>query len=213
MRQLFPSPVDPVDPADVYGDPPRAGPGGRPGVRLNMIASVDGATTVAGVSGGLGGGADHELFALLRSLADVVLVAAGTVRAEGYGPSRVPVAVVTRSCRLDWESPFFTAPVARPIVVTVAAPRPTPWAAAATGPSWPRAARPSTPSWPAPACWTSSASASPPARSAATPSASWTASRSPARPPCACARSASRTGSCSCATARGRVVRLPAWTH
>jgi riboflavin biosynthesis pyrimidine reductase len=120
MRQLFPSPVDPVDPADVYGDPPRAGPGGRPGVRLNMIASVDGATTVAGVSGGLGGGADHELFALLRSLADVVLVAAGTVRAEGYGPSRVPVAVVTRSCRLDWESPFFTAPVARPIVVTVA---------------------------------------------------------------------------------------------
>jgi riboflavin biosynthesis pyrimidine reductase len=120
MRQLFPSPVDPVDPADVYGDPPRAGPGGRPGVRLNMIASVDGATTVAGVSGGLGGGADHDLFALLRSLADVVLVAAGTVRAEGYGPSRVPVAVVTRSCRLDWESPFFTAPVARPIVVTVA---------------------------------------------------------------------------------------------
>jgi riboflavin biosynthesis pyrimidine reductase len=145
MRQLFPSPVDPVDPADVYGDPPRTGPGGRPGVRLNMIASVDGATTVAGVSGGLGGGADHELSALLRSLADVVLVAAGTVRAEGYGPSRVPVAVVTRSCRLDWESPFFTAPVARP--------------------------------------------------------------------PCACARSASRTGSCSCATARGRVVRLPAWTH
>ena len=27
---------------------------------------------------------------------------------------------MTRSCRLDWESPFFTAPVARPIVVTVA---------------------------------------------------------------------------------------------
>jgi len=120
MRRLFPDPLDPVDPAGVYGDPPRTGPGGRPGVRLNMIASVDGATTVAGVSGGLGGGADHDLFALLRSLADVVLVAAGTARAEGYGPSRVPVAVVTRSCRLDWEAPFFTAPVARPIVVTVA---------------------------------------------------------------------------------------------
>jgi riboflavin biosynthesis pyrimidine reductase len=28
---------------------------------------------------------------------------------------------VTRSCRLDWDSPFFTAPIARPIVVTVAA--------------------------------------------------------------------------------------------
>jgi riboflavin biosynthesis pyrimidine reductase len=107
MRQLFPDPLDPIDPAHVYGEPPRTGPGGRPGVRLNMIAS-------------LGGAADHDLFALLRSLADVVLVAAGTVRAEGYGPSRVPVAVVTRSCRLDWEARFFTAPVARPIVVTVA---------------------------------------------------------------------------------------------
>jgi riboflavin biosynthesis pyrimidine reductase len=29
--------------------------------------------------------------------------------------------VVTRSCRLAWEAPFFTAPLARPLVVTVAA--------------------------------------------------------------------------------------------
>jgi riboflavin biosynthesis pyrimidine reductase len=49
-----------------------------------------------------------------------VLVAAGTVRAERYGPSAVPVAVVTRSCRLDWDSRFFTAQDARPLVVTVA---------------------------------------------------------------------------------------------
>jgi len=119
MRQLLPRFVDPVDPLAVYADLPVAA--GRPGVRLNMIASVDGATAVAGVAGGLGGKADQDLFALLRSLADVVLVAAGTVRAERYGPSSVPIAVVTRSCRLDWDSPFFTAPKARPMVVTVAA--------------------------------------------------------------------------------------------
>ncbi|HEV8652381.1 MAG TPA: dihydrofolate reductase family protein [Actinomycetes bacterium] len=118
MRQLFPTFLDPADPMAVYGDLPPAG--SRPGVRLNMIASVDGATAVAGVSGGLGGKADHALFAVLRSLADVVLVAAGTVRAERYGPSTVPVAVVSRSCRLDWDAPFFTSPTARPIVVTVA---------------------------------------------------------------------------------------------
>ena len=118
MRQLLPRFVDPVDPLAVYADLPVAA--GRPGVRLNMIASVDGATAVAGVAGGLGGKADQDLFALLRSLADVVLVAAGTVRAERYGPSSVPIAVVTRSCRLDWESPFFTAQIARPVVVTVA---------------------------------------------------------------------------------------------
>jgi riboflavin biosynthesis pyrimidine reductase len=118
MRQLLPTPVDPVDPMAVYGDLPVTP--GRPAVRLNMIASVDGATTLAGVSGGLGGPADHALFAVLRSLAEVVLVAAGTVRAERYGPSSTPVAVVSRSLRLDWDAPFFTAPLARPIVVTVA---------------------------------------------------------------------------------------------
>jgi riboflavin biosynthesis pyrimidine reductase len=118
VRQLFPTFLDPVDPMAVYGDLPTAG--SRPSVRLNMIASVDGATAVAGVSGGLGGKADHALFAVLRSLADVVLVAAGTVRTERYGPSTVPVAVVSRSCRLDWDAPFFTSPIARPIVITVA---------------------------------------------------------------------------------------------
>jgi riboflavin biosynthesis pyrimidine reductase len=118
VRQLFPEPVDPVDPADVYGDLPTAG--SRPALRLNMIASADGATTVAGASGGLGGPADRALFLLLRSLADVVLVAAGTMRADRYGPSSVPVAVVSRSCRFDWDAPFFSAQKARPIVVTVA---------------------------------------------------------------------------------------------
>jgi riboflavin biosynthesis pyrimidine reductase len=118
VRQFFPQLIDPVDPAEVYRDWPVAA--GRLPVRLNMIASVDGATTLAGVSGGLGGPADHALFTVLRSLAEVVLVAAGTVRAERYGPSSTPVAVVSRSLRLDWDAPFFTAQVARPLVVTVA---------------------------------------------------------------------------------------------
>ena len=82
-----------------------------------MISSIDGATTLGGVSGGLGSAADKRVFATLRSLADVVLVAAGTMRAEHYGPSATPIAVVTHSAQLDWESPFFTAAKARPIVL------------------------------------------------------------------------------------------------
>jgi len=117
MRQLFPHPVDVVDPAEVYADLPIAE--GRPGVRLNMIASVDGGTAWKGVSGSLGGPGDKAVFAALRSLADVVLVAAGTVRAEHYGPSTLPIAVVTRSAMLDWQSPFFSQATARPIVLTV----------------------------------------------------------------------------------------------
>jgi riboflavin biosynthesis pyrimidine reductase len=116
VRQLLPEVVDPVDPADVYADLPTAS--GRPAVRLNMISSVDGATAVGGVSGSLGSLADKRVFAVLRSLADVVLVAAGTVRAEHYGPSTVPIAVVTRTAQLDWQSPLFTEAKARPIVLT-----------------------------------------------------------------------------------------------
>jgi riboflavin biosynthesis pyrimidine reductase len=135
VRQLFPVTVEAVDPSDVYGTAPRAS--GRPGVRLNMIASVDGATSVDGLSGALGGPSDRRVFFALRSVADVVLVAAGTMRAEGYGPAELPaevrdarqragqtpvpaIAVVSRSCDLDWQTPFFTAATVRPIIVTVA---------------------------------------------------------------------------------------------
>ena len=71
------------------------------------------------MSGGLGGSGRQRVFAVLRSLADVVLVAAGTVRAENYGPAAVPIAVVTRTAELDWQSPFFTEAKARPIILTV----------------------------------------------------------------------------------------------
>ena len=116
MRQLFPEPVDSVEALDVYRDLPLVE--GRPVVRLNMISSVDGSTAVDGLSGGIGGPADRKVFAALRSLADVVLVAAGTVRAETYGPAQLPIAVVSGSLRLDWDTPFFTAATHRPIVIT-----------------------------------------------------------------------------------------------
>jgi riboflavin biosynthesis pyrimidine reductase len=118
MRQLWPFSRDPVDPTTLYAELPRAGT--RPAVRLNMIASIDGATALAGLSGELGGPADQALFAVMRSRADIVLVAAGTVRAEHYGPLGLPVAVISRSCRLDWNSAFFTAATTPPIVITVA---------------------------------------------------------------------------------------------
>ena len=41
-----------------------------------------------GRSGGLSGDADRLVFSVLRSLADVILVGAGTARAEQYRPVR-----------------------------------------------------------------------------------------------------------------------------
>ena len=61
------------------------GPG--PWVRVVFIASADGAATLDGRAGGLGSPADQRLLSLSRHDADVVLVGAGTIRAEGYeGP-------------------------------------------------------------------------------------------------------------------------------
>jgi riboflavin biosynthesis pyrimidine reductase len=54
-------------------------------VRANFVSSVDGAATHNGLSAGLGSPADRRVFDLLRRLADVIVVGAGTVRAEGYG--------------------------------------------------------------------------------------------------------------------------------
>jgi riboflavin biosynthesis pyrimidine reductase len=134
MRMLFPKPVAAVDPRSVYADVPHNDR--RPSVRLNMVVSVDGGTSWNGVSGALGGSADKALFAVLRSLADVVLVASGTMREEHYGPAvlgseiqdtrleqgQTPVpkiAVVSHTCQFDWNTPFFTAAAERPIVITV----------------------------------------------------------------------------------------------
>lgn len=107
----------------------------RAHLRANMISSLDGAATHQGLSGGLNGPADKQVFDLLRRLADVIIVGAGTVRAEGYGAMRLdaadvawrhaqgltdhPVfAIVSGRLDLDPTSPVFTEAPVRPLVFT-----------------------------------------------------------------------------------------------
>lgn len=133
MRRLFPDPAENVDPADAYAP---SAPAGRY-LRVNMIASADGAATVTGRVGALAGPADDQLLHVLRGLADVVLVGAGTVRVEGYGPTLLPadgqhrraaagqppvppLAVVTRRLDVDLTAPLFTAARTRPLILTTA---------------------------------------------------------------------------------------------
>lgn len=137
MRRLWPDQGEVDDIAALVAAEVRPPPAGRPWVLVNMVASLDGAISVAGRSGGLGGPADKAAFSALRGVADVVMAGAGTVRAEGYGPARPSattraarrargqaeaprIAVVTRSLHLDLATPLFTEPDEPTIVITCA---------------------------------------------------------------------------------------------
>jgi len=137
MRVLLPAPaadqptaeLDNYELAALYEFP------GPRWLRANMVASADGAGFLEGRTAALSTPADMRLFGLLRVLADVVLVGAGTARAEEYKPARrrpsledlragrpptVPIAVVSRKLDLDFATPLFTQapPDARTIVIT-----------------------------------------------------------------------------------------------
>ncbi len=104
-------------------------------VALNMIASVDGRIAVGGRSAPLGGPADRALFHALRARADAVMAAAGTVRAERYGPiirdprvrelrverglSAQPIAVIpSRRLDLDPALPLLADSESRVVILT-----------------------------------------------------------------------------------------------
>ena len=142
MRLLLPRPADdssadelgPDDVVALYAPPDRT----TPRVRVNFVASLDGAVTVDGFSEGLSSPADKQVFGILRGGCDALLVGAGTLRHEGYGPVRldaarrerrraaglpeVPVLVVV-SGRLDLSPghPALAEAPVRPIVLTHAA--------------------------------------------------------------------------------------------
>lgn len=110
MRRLLPEPVAELAVADAY-----AGPLGRrddrPWVGLSMVASIDGSIVVGGTSAGLSSPTDLAVLWRLRELADVLIVGAGTLRDEGYGPPRKDgqrIGVVTGSGRVDLTSELFT---------------------------------------------------------------------------------------------------------
>ncbi|WP_200209233.1 pyrimidine reductase family protein [Micromonospora coerulea] len=135
------SPISRVWPAPATGpltDPELAalyGRAERPHLRVNFVSSVDGAVTLDGYSAGLSGEPDKRVFGLLRMLCDGLVVAAGTLRHEGYRAVRLSeprrawrrangltdyptLVVVSGSLDLDpAQGAFADAPV-RPVVLT-----------------------------------------------------------------------------------------------
>lgn len=107
----------------------------RPHLRVNFIASADGAVSVDGLSAGLQGPGDKEVFDTLRTVCDALVVAAGTVRAERYDALRLTpdarawrvaqglpefplMVIVSGSLDLDPAQLIFSDAPVRPIVLT-----------------------------------------------------------------------------------------------
>ncbi len=122
----------------MYGYPEHGAEQRGTWVRANFITSVDGGATSGGSSGAMGGPGDRFIFNLLRELADVIVVGAGTVRIEGYsgaqlsvaqrqhrqasGQSEVPpLAIVTKSGQLNRDMAVFTRTEVPPLVLTCTA--------------------------------------------------------------------------------------------
>lgn len=132
VHALLPHPAPDVDLHEWYAEGWLDGGG----IRANFVSSVDGGATAGGLSKGLQTPGDNRVFAVLRDLADVVLVGAGTARDEGYRPVRLsearlavrsryglaaalPVAVITNSARLQRCAALFAADApTRSIVIT-----------------------------------------------------------------------------------------------
>lgn len=128
---LLPGPIAPDDLVNLY-----PWPDSRRWVRAMMVTTLDGAIAGAdGRSRSISSVTDRAVFAAVRRMSDVVLIGAGTFRAERYRPmtARVEdaaaraaqglapapvVAIVTDSVDLPWEEPIFGESTIRPIVVT-----------------------------------------------------------------------------------------------
>ena len=109
------------------------------GLRVNFVASVDGAVAVDGLSAALSSPTDKAVFRILRMVCDALLVGAGTFRHENYRPltldaqrrewrnrsglSAYPCLVVfSKSLDLDPEHPALRDAPVRPLIVTPADP-------------------------------------------------------------------------------------------
>lgn len=85
MRRLLPDPGPTTVEEQLGGyDPCEHPPDDRPFVAMNFAATVDGRATIDGVSGPIGSDTDTAMLSGLRARFDVVMIGAGTMRAERY---------------------------------------------------------------------------------------------------------------------------------
>lgn len=133
ISRTWPAPVEgPLDDDALVRLYPRFD---QPSLRVNFVASVDGAVSLDGYSAGLSSGPDKRVFRVLRMLCDALLVGAGTLRHEGYRALRLDaqrrawrlanglaeyptLVVVSGSLNLDPALAAFADAPVRPMILT-----------------------------------------------------------------------------------------------
>ena len=122
MRLLHPDvrDISPEDLFDLYDAP-------GPILRADFVTSVDGTVAIGGRAGPLSSPADKAVFRALRTVADAIIVGAGTARDENYGPvnhkgsarqwradhgyaEQAPLVVVSRSGNIPPAARFLAGP-------------------------------------------------------------------------------------------------------
>lgn len=109
MRRLLPDPgpttvSEQLETYEPWGEPREE----RPLVAMNFVATVDGRATIEGRSGPIGSDADTAMLAGLRTRFDAVVIGAGTMRVERYGPMKPLLVLVSGRLDLPWDAPVFT---------------------------------------------------------------------------------------------------------
>lgn len=132
VEELWPATRPGLEPAELTQLYPRRP---EPTLRVNFVASIDGAATLEGKSGGLSGPGDKLIFNTLRMVCDALIVASGTVRSENYDALRLDPAgrawrtahglpefplmvIVSGSLELNLDQLIFSDAPVRPIVLT-----------------------------------------------------------------------------------------------
>ena len=137
MRRLLPEPASDVTVPELVEEltPWEGASDERPFVYVNFALTLDGQSTIGGVSGPIGSSRDTELLVGLRTRCDAVMIGAGTLRSEKYGrvvadPKKrekreseglAPdplIAIVAGRMDLPWDAPIFTEAAGKIVIFT-----------------------------------------------------------------------------------------------
>jgi riboflavin-specific deaminase-like protein len=98
-----------------------AAPSDRPYLVTNFALTLDGHATIAGRSGKIGSDTDTAMLVGLRTRVEAVMIGAGTMRAERYGPvagGRALMVIVSGRLDLPWDAALFTEGAGEVVIFT-----------------------------------------------------------------------------------------------